>query len=288
MSKPHNKKRNSGLLYEFLIKKISNALVENDKKVSSKCLRILKKHFKPGTELYKEFRIINALLKSTVSSAPVAASIMQEAKKAARSHDVNLLERQKSHLIKDINYILKDDTFFDQQVSEYKLFATIQSLINDWRDRSPDLERLASFEDAVSNHLLSEKKEVEHKLSSEQKPGESRLLMKVMMKKLNEKYSGILNDSQKSLIKAYAFSTASDDKSTIQFKLNEIKSSILDAIENCVPQQQKNTILIKKLEDAKQKILSEQIENVDDQIVTRFMLYTKLYDELTSKEDTND
>lgn len=287
MSKPHNKKRNSGLLYEFLIKKISNALVENDKKTSSKCLRIIKKHFKPGTELYKEFRIINALLKSTVSSHPVAFSIMQEAKKAVREHNVVLLDKQKSHLIKDINYVLNDNSFFDQQIAEYKTFATIQSLINDWRDKSPDIERLALFEDYVSTHLLSEKKETENKLMNEQKSGESRLMMKIMMKKLNEKYSSVLNESQKSLIRAYAFSTANDDSETIKLKLSEIKDTLITKIDDYLLETKNNESLSKKLTETKQKLLQENTGTIDDQSVTRFMLYTNLYDELTSKDEEN-
>ena len=37
----HNKKRNTGLLYEFLIKTISQSLVDDDKKKSSKALKIV-------------------------------------------------------------------------------------------------------------------------------------------------------------------------------------------------------------------------------------------------------
>lgn len=287
MSKPHNKKRNSGLLYEFLIKRISKALVEDDKKTSSKCLKIIKKHFKPGTELYKEFRIINALVKSTVSSLPVASSIMSEAKRAVKEHNVILLEKQKSHLIKDINYILKDDNFFDQQISEYKLLATIQSLINNWRDSSPDISKLALYEDIVSRHLISEKKEQEHKLLDDKKSSESRLLMKIMMKKLNEKYSNTLNDSQKSLIRAYAFSTANDDNTTIVAKLNEIKESLMNSLDSYLLES-KNEFVNKKLNDVKQKLISEDLHHVNDESVTRFMLYTKLFDELKSGEEENE
>ncbi len=89
----HNKKRNTGLLYEFLIKTISQALVDDDKKRSSKALKIVKTHFKPGTELYKEFRLVNSIMKTTVSSEAVASSILNEAKSAARSHDLNALDK---------------------------------------------------------------------------------------------------------------------------------------------------------------------------------------------------
>ena len=145
MSFSHNKKRNIGLLYEFLIKTISNALVENDKQKSAKALKIIKQSFKPGTELYKEFRLINSLMRTTVSSEAVAASIMSEAKMAARTHDVNLLDHQKSILIRNINHQLRDENFYDQYVNEYKMFATLQSLINNWRNPGSDLQKTAEY-----------------------------------------------------------------------------------------------------------------------------------------------
>ena len=41
-TKNHNKKRNSLLIYEFLVRTISRALVEDDKKKSSAALKILR------------------------------------------------------------------------------------------------------------------------------------------------------------------------------------------------------------------------------------------------------
>jgi len=71
-SKSHNKKRNSILLYEFLVSSISKSLVEDDKRKSSAALKILKRHFKKGTNLYKEFRLLNSLIKTSVTSPQVA------------------------------------------------------------------------------------------------------------------------------------------------------------------------------------------------------------------------
>ena len=64
----HNKKRNSGLLYELLIRKISRSLVEGDNKSASISKLIVKKYFSAGTELHKEYRLINALVNVSVGS----------------------------------------------------------------------------------------------------------------------------------------------------------------------------------------------------------------------------
>lgn len=286
-SRAHNKKRNTGLLYEFLIGVISRSLINGNQKASSQALRILKRHFKPGTELYKEFRLIHALRKTTVSSEHVADNILKEAKVAARTHNVKELDRQKSLLIRDINHLINDENFYDQQVNEYKLLATVQTLLNDWRTKDADLHRVALYEDQVMKHLVTEKVSAADPQISDETPGESRLLMKVMMKKLNEKYSGILNDDQKSLIRAYAFSTANDDPESMKLKLSEIKDSLVEMIDTYVSSNPGNEYINEKLSSTRGMLLQEKLETVDDDTVTRFMLYTKLASELGSEENDN-
>jgi hypothetical protein len=234
MSSSHNKKRNTGLLYEFLIKTISNSLVENDRQKSSKALKIIKNSFKPGTELYREFRLINSLLRTTVSSEFVANSIMTEAKLAARSHNLSELDHQKSILIRNINHQLQDENFYDQHINEYKKIATIQCLVNNWRNSNSDLQRTAEYEDQLLKWLTTKKEEIVESKINENSEGTNRLLMKVMMKKLSEKYDGSLTSDQKSLIKAYAFSAANDDKATILKKMNEIREKLLQSINDYI------------------------------------------------------
>jgi len=280
----HNKKRNTGLLYEFLIHTISQALVDDDKRKSSRALKIIKTHFKPGTELYKEFRLINSIMKTTVSAESVASSILGEAKVAARSHDVDSLDREKSLLIRSINHQLNDDHFYDQQISEYRTFATVQNLLNSWRLKSADLSKMAEYEDQVVRWLVTPKSEPNEQITTEGTTGSNRLLMKIMMKKLGEKYDDTLTTEQKSLIKAYAFSAASDDEKTITLKLNEIKGKLLNSIESYVDNKKEEKYLSDKLNEVKTGLLNE-VKKVDDSVVAEYMLYIKLIDELSGGEN---
>ena len=288
MSRIHNKKRNTALLYEFLVRTISASLVEGDKKKSSTALRILRRHFKPGTQLYKEFRLFNALIKTTVSNSTVSSSIINEAKAAAVQADLGQLDREKSLLIRNINHLIKDENFYDQPISEYRMYATIQTLLNEWRKTpgTADIEELAKYEDQLHSWLVTEKKSVDHAVS-EDSPGESRLLMKVMMKKLNEKYSSALNNEQREIIRSYAFSAANDDHTTIKKKLNEIKKSLIESIEVYSSNHPDNEYINKKIETARGQILSESLEAIDDTVVSRFMLYSSLKRELSGGEGDN-
>lgn len=284
MSKAHNKKRNTALLYEFLIRTISSSLVEGDKKKSSVALRILRRYFKPGTQLYKEFRLFNALVKTTVSSDSVASSIISEARNAASTIDLDTLDREKSLLIRSINHMIKDDNFYDQPVAEYRLYASIQTLLNEWRKPrgTADIVSLANFENQLRDWLVSEKTKPQQPLLDET-PGTTRLLMKVMMKKLNEKYSS-LNDDQREIVRAYAFSAANDDQTTIKKKLEETRKKLIESIDEYVSQRKEDVFLVNKLLEAKTKMISESLESVDDSVVSKFMLYSTLNQELSNNE----
>ena len=158
MSKVHNKKRNVGLVYEFLIRYMSESLVENNNRESKKALKILKKHFKPNSELYREFRLFNSLIKTTVSSERIAAAIISEARKAVRRYDLKSLDKQKSLLIRDINHFLSSDDFYNQKISEYRMYATVQTLINEWRDiENADISKIAEYDDTLVGWLTSKK-----------------------------------------------------------------------------------------------------------------------------------
>lgn len=278
MSKTHKKKRSTGIIYECLLQHMSKSLIEGDERSSSKVLKILKKHFKPGTELYKEFRLINSLMKTTVESQAVAGSILTEAKKAARAHDMSKLDREKSLLLRSINHTLSND-LLDQQVNEYRTLATIQMLLNDWRDQSPDIERMARYEDQLVSWLTTKKPdERQHQIA--ESPGESRLLMRIMMKKLNDKYTNTLLSEQKNLIRTYVWAKQSSDQSLLSDRLNSVKRSLIESIEIFRVNEGDKEYNVKQLESLKSRLLSETLDSVDDELISRFMLYIKLDDEL--------
>lgn len=284
-NKAHNKRRNAGLLYEFLVRTVSQALVEGDQRKSAVALKILRRYFKPGTQLYKEFRLINSLVKTTVSSDAVAASILGEAKAAARSYDMEALDREKSLLIRHINHSLRDECFYDQPIKEYKEYATVQTLINDWRspDSERDIARQAMYEDRLVRWLTTEKKDYDESLN-EESSGTMRLAMKIMTKRLNEKYAGALNESQRAIVKSYVFATANSDSSLLSKHLLEVRDVLIGKIDAYVSSHGDNVDTCKRMTEAREQLASEQCQVIDDDTVTRFMLYAKLNSDLDCKE----
>lgn len=282
MSRAHHKKRNSGLMYEFLVASISAALVRGDDRTSSRAVKILRRHFKPGTELYKELRLISSLYRTKLSSDAVAGNVLREAKIRARSFDSAALDRQKSLLIKDVNQTLQDPEFYDRHVEGYRVLATLQTLVNDWRSDSEDLGRISLYEDQAVKHLVSERVEKPSVEIDSSSVGTGRLLMKTMMTRLNERYSGQMSEDQRALVKAYAFSTATDDPDTLRLRLETVRNSVIEKIDRYVTSNSSSEKLVcEKLTQARAKVLSENIDKPDDEQVVRFMLYSRLTTELT-------
>lgn len=278
----HSKKRNTGLMYEFLLRTISRALVENDSKRSNSALKVIKKHFKPGSELYREFRLFNSLIKTTVSSDAVAVSIISEAKLALRAINEEKLEREKTVVIHEINKSVQDDSFYDQPINEYKTYATIGVLFSAWRNPGKyDLSKIVQYEEKLIEWLRSEKKQDQVNESSES-PGMNRLIFKIMTKKLNEKYESTLDANQKELVREYALYNVTGTENHVREKLVEIKTDLLEAIKRSMDLPEHTN---EKLANAKRMIESEVITMIDDDTVSRYMSYAKLAHELRSPEE---
>lgn len=276
----HNKKRNTGLLYEFLARYIANAIVDNDDWKRTRAFQIVNDHFRPGTELYREFRLFNALISTKVSSQGVASSIMQEAKKAARDYDSKKLDHEKSVLIRDINHTLGEGgTFYNQQVSQYKAYATIQQLLNEWRTEVPDLAKIAEYEDKLSNWLL-EGKEV-MPLEEHVSEDSDALVVKIMTKKLNEKYKHI-GEVERKLIQDYVFKEQAD---TLAPRIQEIKDQALAGIDSYLEKKTVNGYTKEKLLDVRATIVGENFDVVNDTTIERILDVAKLKEELCPKNN---
>jgi hypothetical protein len=285
MGKSHNKKRNVGIIYELLLRNISDSLIKNNKKLARKSLDIIENRFDKSTELYKEFRLFNALAKSTVSDTSVAAAILTEAKNAARRCDTATLNREKSLLIRDINHNLKDDKFYHRRVPEYKTYATIQTLLNEWRLKdTSDLTKTIQFESRVAEWLINKEKP-SLDVEDIRNPDVDSLVVKMMSEKINKKYGEKLGDLQRHLLKEYVFSLSKDKDDRIRSVLTDIKNDTILNL-NEFKSSTDNSIILEKIDAVKRRILNENLENIDDDSISRFLVLISLRKEI--REALND
>jgi hypothetical protein len=276
----HNKKRNVGIVYELLLRHVSAKLVENKKDEAQIALDIIEKRFDHSTELFKEFRLFKALTTSSADDSAIAAAIIQESKAAAKRIDSEKLEAEKGRLIHDINYKINESTFYTASISDYKTYATIQTLINSWQsDDRADLAKMVMYEGQLIQKLL-EVKEPAPVLAEQKTEDTDKLVIKIMTEKLNEKYAGTLTTEQKDIIKNYVFAAASDDMSEFTTYLEGIKSNTLNMISE-LHRTTDNDIILEKVEEVKNKITSLSTDDIQDSTIQRFLQVSSLKDELT-------
>jgi hypothetical protein len=275
----HNKKRNVGIVYELMLKHISTKLLEGNRKEAKKATRLIEKHFKKGTELYKEFRLFNALANSNITNTHTVASILNEAKIASTKLDNKSLERQKSALLKDINYIIADKDFYYRSISNYRDLGTVQLALNEWKKKDKDIKRLVDLEVKLGELMLREKNKItETKYDASHS---DRLVLKIMTEKFNRRYGEELSSDQKRIIEGYVFLSGKEPQKLQEFF--EIKKS--EALNNLetFEDRSENKYLLSKLDEVRAKIKELPSKEINDTNVVKFLTLTKMISEINKE-----
>ena len=94
----HSKIRNTGLLFEFLLRHITSNVL--NKKDNKELVRIIKKCFNENTELGKELALYNTLTTKKFTSDKKADYLINETIKHRNKLNTQTLKREKYNLIK--------------------------------------------------------------------------------------------------------------------------------------------------------------------------------------------
>lgn len=276
----HNKKRNVGIVYEQLVATVSRATVDGDSARANLALRIIKRYFAPGTELYREFRLVTALTNTQVKSDALASRILEETKVAARAYDVEKLKSEKSRLIGEINRTFDRDTFYQTSVRDYRLLATIGSLIEEWRTPGPDIERRLQFESKLHGHLLSERS-AEPEAAELRTPSVNDLTVKIMRESFNKKFGSSLNEGQRRLLQAVALGERGEN---LVAELRLQKGAALRALE-LYHGQCDSRVVEGKIPRALSTLQTLNPEDTSDANLAKFMTVSQLCDELAENNN---
>ena len=271
----HNKKRNVGLLHEQLVRHASEMTVEGMKKKTSQTVNILMKHYSKESELLKEFRLFSSLIHTNVESKEVAKRIIDESRKACENHDPVALMKEKSALIKDVNHLIGRKDFYNQRVKNYKLFTTVQTLLNEWRGKTS-----LSPEERVRYELVLEA----HQTNTQDKPhlqkaeNANPLVLNIMIEKFNKKYESSLDRGQKELLE----SALSGDDDLVIEKSNKIKQRASDALKAFYSSCD-NSVL-----NSKKALLEQRLKNYQpdktDKSISQALILSDLLKELEDKD----
>jgi hypothetical protein len=278
MAKIHNKKRNIGIIYEQIVQYVCKKAMENNEDDSESGIRIIKECFKRGTQLNKEYRLFKALANTKGISGPLANSIIFEAKKACNNmFDSERLEKEKSILIRKLNYSFGKGRIFEESVEDYKLYATIQTLLNEWRDpKNASFDLTTKYEIKLHESLTSPVKKEDTKKENLKVDS---LTYKLMNELFDKKYSKVLNENQNRILGYYS----ANDKESLSESFGELKSNtqnlLKDYMINC-----NNKILKEKYQLISRQIDSLSTKDITKQNLQKYLLLAKLKEELLGDE----
>ena len=266
----HNKKRNTAFVYEALVKEATVAILKNDVEKRDKAIKIIKKHFKPGSVLRKDLDCYRSLCENQNLDRLTAEKILKEVKLQKRLIDPTGLFKQQTKLVHDVNKEVSPSVF-KNFVPSYKSLATIMQIFSD--KISPKDQVI--LENEIVQRMLVESKEVQY---TEQIDS---LVYKTFVVKFNERYDGNLLKEQKELLNYYVSSFA-DNGLELKIFMNEEISRLKQQLEKGknIAEIKEDNEMLNKTQKVIERLNSFAKEDITDDVLLTVMKTQKLVKEM--------
>lgn len=206
MKVKHSKFKNTAILFELLVKQITQEVLSNSTKNVSE--KIIKEFFSSNKELAKELKLYNQIVKEKYSSIDDAKLFLEEVAKERVKLDENKLNREKYNLIKTIKESYDLDKFLSSNLQNYKLLASVYKVFETKTlGRKVEIRDFIESNNTILEHIVNKRiatKPAEALYESfKQQSEDLRLLTyKLLIENFNKKYSN-LDDSQKGLLREF-------------------------------------------------------------------------------------
>jgi hypothetical protein len=231
MQVKHSKYKNTGILFELLIRQITTDTLDGK---DSPATDILKKYF-VKSELGREYKLYETLLKKislTETKANIVIGTLTDSSKALNR---GVIKRQKYNLISEIQKHYDLNEFFGHKLPNYKVhaaFYTLLEIVNS--PQTVDHDQTIDNKVTILEHLTAAqikpsvvKDEVMDEFNKSDKDVRF-LAYKMVLENFNVKYD-TLHQNQKLILKEYI--TSVDNTSRLKefytSKINEIKEELL-------------------------------------------------------------
>ena len=277
----HSKFKNTGLIYELLVKQIA---ADTLSKTDSPALDILKKFFSGKTTLAKELKLYEYILKNTNLSENKAETVLSTITEISRKLSQKYLKEQKYNLISEIKKNYDLDEFFGIQVRDYKPLAAMYCLLEAQNNSTlvnPDF--LVSNKLTIVEHLTSskiDKETVKDTLIEEYSKYDKDLRLltyKILLEKFNDQYKNLLPE-QKNILKE--FITSVNSTTRLRNIVNEEVVKIKKEIQKLSSSVKDEVVKIKLLEVVKFIKPLKKTEKITDNNLVNLMQYYDLVNEM--------
>jgi len=227
----HSKYKNTGILFELLVRQITADTLKGG---DSPAINILKEFF-VKTTLGREYKLYETILKSKVLNEGRANMVITTILESSQKFNRTSLRKQKYNLINEIKKYYNLDVFFGAKIKNYKELASLYTLIEGCNiENVSDANQLIENKVTLLEHLTKQevnKQEVKDDILKEfQTYGKDvRILTyKVLLEKFNNKYD-VLSSEQKQILKEFINSVDSTPglRNFYNSKINELKSILV-------------------------------------------------------------
>ena len=284
----HSKVKNTGVLFELLVRQITLEVLNGDKTENAK--RIVKEFFAPGKELNSELRLYELLLKEKYGSEIRAEKFVDTVCEAYTKLDANKLNREKYNLIKAIKENFDVEQFLSSPITNYKVLASIYKVFEARKVENYDvkdvfnskitlIENITSKPSVKKSTEADEAQQLVETYKSQDK--DIRLLTyKILIETFNKKYTN-LDVKQKQILREYINNINNTSKFKDYFSV-ELKKSINEL--NNIGNKVCDKVTSIKLNETISVLKSQKIgKTVSDNQVSVLLLSQELIKELKSK-----
>jgi hypothetical protein len=204
----HSKFKNTGFIFELLVRQITSEIMSANKSVAEK---ILKEHFNSKKELSKELKLYQYLINEKYNSESKAEQFINTILEARKKIDEKKLTKEKYNLIKEIKESYNLDEFIKSPISNYKTLASIYKIFETVTvDEQFDPTDIVSSRFTIAENIINssiENKNVKVKdavLEEYRKQDEDlrAVSYKLLVESFNNKYKNLTNE-QKELLREY-------------------------------------------------------------------------------------
>lgn len=274
----HSKYKNTGIIFELLVRQLTSDAISNK---DSHSVKILKKYFSKG-ELFKEHKLYQLLTTPKTLTESKAESLIQSILEYSKKLNRKLLKKEKYNIINEIKNHYNIEDFFKAKISNYKTYASVYTLMeihnsNEFIEPSQLVENKITLLEHITNKNI-ENKSVEDNLLEEYKKldkGTRYLTYKVLTEKFNSKYS-VLYPEQKKVLKEY-INNITDTVALKKF-INSEYENVKKILENLPIRDEVTKIKITEISGFL-KPICENI-SIKDNDVVKLMQYYELINEI--------
>ena len=281
MKVKHSKYKNTGLIFELLVKQIAaDTLSRKD----SPAVKILKKFYTGNTSLVREFKLYDFVLKNKGIGQKKAEAILSTIVELSRKIDTATLSKQKYELIKELKNHYNLEDFFSIKVESYKPLAALYCLMEAQNTEGlVDPQVFVDNKTTLLEHFLQIKQDgnnAKDTLIEEYSKYDKDLRLltyKILLEKFNNKYDNLLPE-QKNILREFIISANSTTK--LRTLVNEELGKIQVQITKLKPRIEDQIVKIKLDEISKSITPVKNTEKVTDNHLVSLMQYYELVGEL--------